>query len=139
MSAATEALGAGLAAEHAAIFGYGVVGAHLTGTALAQAEQIEAAHRTRRDAVLVRLSALGVTPPAAQPAYALPFPVTDGAGAQKLAVQLEERTAAIWRTVLGPTTGEDRKRALDALTDSALWAARWRRATGDPTGTVPLL
>ena len=138
MSAATDALGAGLAAEHAAIFGYGVVGAHLTGAALAQAQQVEAAHRTRRDAIVLRLAAVGVAPPAAQPVYALPFPVVDAASAQRLAVQLEERAAAIWRTALGPTTGADRKSALDALTDSALWAARWRRATGTQPGTVAL-
>lgn len=138
MSAATDALGAALAAEHAAIFGYGVAGAHLTGAALTQAQQWETAHRNRRDALLLRLSSVGITPPAAQAAYALPFPVVDSASAQKLAVQLEERTAAIWRTALGPTTGDDRKRALDALIDSALWAARWRRATGQQPGTVPL-
>jgi hypothetical protein len=138
MSAATEALSAALAAEHAAIFGYGVLGARLTGAAVAQAQQAEAAHRARRDKLVVRLSKAGMTPPAAQPAYGLPFPVVDLASAQKLAVQLEERTAAIWRVALGPTTGDERKLALDALTDGALRAARWRRATGEQSGTVPL-
>ena len=138
MSAGTDALGAALAAEHAAIFGYGVVGARLSGPALAQAQQADAAHRSRRDALIVRLTRVGVNPPAAQPAYALPFPVTDPASAQKLAVRLEERTATIWRVALGPTAGDDRRTALDALTDCALRAARWRRATGDPVGTVPL-
>jgi hypothetical protein len=138
MSAATDALSAALAAEHAAIFGYGAIGARLTGAALALGQQAEAAHRTRRDALVVRLTAIGVTPPAALPAYGLPFPVTDLAGAQKLAVQLEERTAAIWRVALGPTAGDDRKMALDSLTDCALRAARWRRATGEQSGTVPL-
>jgi hypothetical protein len=71
-------------------------------------------------------------------AYALPFPVTDPASAQRLAVQLEERTAAIWRVALGPTTGDQRKVALDALVDGALRAARWRRATGAQPGTVAL-
>jgi hypothetical protein len=125
-------------AEHAAIFGYGALGARLTGPAVAQAQQAEATHRTRRDTLLVRLSAVGVAPPAALPAYGLPFPVTDLASAQKLAVQLEERTAAIWRTALGPTTGDERKLALDALIDCALRAARWRRAVGQQPGTVPL-
>jgi hypothetical protein len=138
VSAATDALGVVLAAEHAAIFGYGVLGARLSGAALAQGQQAEAAHRTRRDLLIVRLTKVGITPPAAQPAYALPFPVTDPASAQKLAVQLEERTGAIWRVALGPTSDGDRKMALDALTDCALRAARWRRATGDPVGTVPL-
>lgn len=138
MSAATDALGAALAAEHAAIFGYGVLGARLTGAALTQAQQAEAQHRQRRDKLVVRLTKAGAQPPAAQPAYALPFPVVDLASGQKLAVQLEERTAAIWRVALGPTTGDERKLALDALTDCALRAARWRRATGEQTGTVPL-
>lgn len=138
MSAATDALAAALAAEHAAIFGYGVVGARLTGTAVGQAREAESAHRARRDKLVVELTKAGQTPPAAQPAYALPFPVGDAASAQKLAVQLEERTAAIWRTALGPTTDGDRKLALDALIDCAQRAARWRRATGQEPGTVPL-
>ena len=134
MSAATDALGSALAAEHAAIFGYGVVGARLTGAALAQAQQADAAHRDRRDRLIVRLTKVGIEAPAALPAYALPFPVTDPASAQRL----EERAAAIWRVALGPTTGDDRRLALDALTDCALRAARWRRATGQQPGTVPL-
>jgi hypothetical protein len=138
VSAATDALGAALAAEHAAIYGYGIVGAHLTGPTLVQAQQAEAAHRTRRDGLLLRLTAVGITPPAAAPAYALPFPLTDPASALRLAVQLEERTAAIWHSALGPTTADQRRLALDALTDCALRAARWRRATGAQPGTVPL-
>ena len=138
MSAATDALGTALAAEHAAIYGYGALGARLTGPALAQGQQAEAAHRGRRDRLIIRLSTVGITPPAALPDYALPFPVTDLASALRLAIQLEERTAAIWRVALGPTTGDDRRAALDALTDCALRAARWRRAAGTQPGTVPL-
>lgn len=138
MSRATDALAAALVAEHAAIYGYGALGSHLTGNALAQAQACDTAHRTRRDQLLVRLTAAGVTPPAAAVEYALPFPVTDAASAQRLAVQLEERTAALWRVALGPTADADRKLALDALIDTALRAARWRRATGSEPGTVPL-
>jgi hypothetical protein len=138
MSPSGESLAAGLAGEHAAIYGYGVLGAHLTGSAVGQAQQAELAHRNRRDAVLVRLSAMGVTPPAAAVTYALPFTVTDPASALRLAVLLEERTGTIWRAALAQTTGDERKLALDALTDCALRAARWRRATGQQPGTVAL-
>jgi Domain of unknown function (DUF4439) len=138
VSAATDALSTALAAEHAAIFGYGVIGPRLSGAALTQGEQAEAAHRDRRDRLILRLTKVGIEAPAALPAYALPFPVTDAASAQRLAVQLEERAAAIWRVALGPTTGADRTVALDALTDCALRATRWRRATGEQPGTVPL-
>lgn len=129
---------AALAGEHAAIFGYGVIGAHLGGTALTQARQAEAAHRDRRDALLEALSAAGVTPPAAAPLYTLPFPVTDQASAIRLAQQIEDRAAALWRAVLPPGSADQRRTALDALTDAALRGARWRRAAGIQPGTVAL-
>ncbi|HEY2672667.1 MAG TPA: ferritin-like domain-containing protein [Rugosimonospora sp.] len=127
-----------LAGEHAAIYGYGVLGAHLTGAALNQAKQAEAAHRTRRDTLFVDLAGANQPAPAAAPAYALPFPVTDRTTAVSLATQIEERTGAVWRTVLPDVTGEHRRLALDALTDCALRAARWRRTAGQVPGTVAL-
>jgi hypothetical protein len=133
-----EALAAVLAGEHAAIYGYGVIGAHLTGNPLALARQAEAAHRNRRDALLETLTAAGVTPPAAAPVYDLPFPVADQASGVRLAQQIEERTAALWRAVLPPASANQRRTALDGLTDSALRAARWRRAAGTQPGTVAL-
>jgi hypothetical protein len=131
-------LGDALAGEHAAIFGYGVLGAHLTGPALDLARQAEAAHRARRDGLLVRLSSASPAPPAADPAYTLPFAVTDEASALKLATGIEERTGAVWRATIAEVGGDDRHRALDALTDCALRAARFRRAAGQTPGTVPL-
>jgi hypothetical protein len=129
------ALEAALAGEHAAIFAYGPVGAHLDGALAAQARAAEAAHRASRDALLVRLSAAGGTPPGAQP-YTLPFPVRDRAGALRLAVQVEERMAGLWRAALRETSDADRRLALDGLTDSAVRATRWRRAAGTAPATV---
>jgi hypothetical protein len=133
-----QALAAALAGEYAAIFGYGVLGPQLTGAALVQARQAEGAHRNRRDALLETLTSAGATPPPADPAYQLPFPVIDAASAIRLALTLEERTAAVWRAALPATTAARRKTALDALTDAALRAARWRRLTGQLPGTVAL-
>ena len=127
-----------LAGEHAAIYGYGALGAHLTGANLALAQQAEAAHRARRDALLLRLASASPAPPAADPAYTLPFPVTDQASALRLATGIEERTGDVWKATLGGVMGDDRHRALDALTDCALRAARFRRASGQNPGTVPL-
>jgi hypothetical protein len=127
-----------LAGEHAAIFGYGALGAHLTGATLALAQQAEAAHRARRDALLLRLASASPAPPAAELAYALPFPVTDQASALRLAIGIEERTGDVWKATLGGVTGDDRHRALDALIDCALRAVRFRRASGQNPGTVPL-
>jgi len=127
-----------VAAEHAAIWAYGVIGAHLTSPALDQARQCEAAHRDRRDAVLEQLTRAGTTPPAAAPAYQLPYPVTDQASALRLAVEVEERTGAVWRATLPGLTGDDRRAPLSYLVDSAIRATRWRRTAGQSPVTVAL-
>jgi hypothetical protein len=137
MTPADERLIAALQAEHAAIYGYGAVGAKLDAATIALARNAEAAHRTRRDALIVRLSGAGVTPPPTLPAYRLPFPVTDRASALKLVVLLEERTSAQWRLALPATTGEVRRVALDALVDCTTRAVAFRRAAGIAPVTTP--
>lgn len=131
-----EQLAAALAAEHAAIFAYGPIGVRLTGAAAAAARTAEAVHRTRRDALVLRLAELGATAPPAAAAYALPFPVTDQAGALRLAVHVEDGLAAVWRAALPATTDADRRTALEALTDCAVRATQWRRSAGISPLTV---
>lgn len=125
-----------LAAEHAAIYAYGAIGAHLTGPAVAVARDAEAAHRARRDALVIQLADDGATPAPADPVYALPYPVTNQTTALKLAIDIEERTAAVWRSELAQTTDERRGDALDALVDCAVRATRLRRAAGVTPATV---
>ena len=137
MSTADDRLADALRAEHAAIFGYGPVGAHLDDATAPIAVTAETAHRARRDALVLRLSTKAAAP-AAESAYALPFPVTDRASALKLAVTIEERVAAAWRLALEATTGDDRALALDALDDCAVRAARARRSAGLTPSTVPM-
>lgn len=132
-----EELAAALMAEYAAVFAYGPIGVRLTGKSREQARSAEAAHRERRDALVLRLIAAGATIPAAAPAYALPFAVTDEASALRLAVEVEERTAAVWRATLPSTTGEHRGAVLDGLVDCAVRATRWRAASGANPATVP--
>lgn len=134
---AAEALTAALAAEHAAIFGYGVVGAHLAGPAQAAARTAEAAHRDRRDEVSLRITASNATPAPAAIAYSLPFPVTDELSAMRLAVALEEGAAGAWREALAGTAGDDRKFALEALIECAVQATRWRALAGINPVTLP--
>ena len=130
MNAAADALDRALAAEYAAIFGYGVAGAHLVGDDRVTARQAESAHRARRDALLVRLSTANASPPAADPAYALPFPVTDRTSALKLTTQLEDASARVWYAALASTSGDDRSLSANALVDCAVRATRWRRIAG---------
>ncbi|MFK3980287.1 ferritin-like domain-containing protein [Micromonospora sp. NPDC050397] len=130
------ALDAALVAEYAAIFAYGPIGVRLKGASATEAKAAEAAHRTRRDALVLLLTSGGGTAPAASASYELPFPVTDAAAAMRLAVEIEERTGAVWRAALAQTNGAERSRALDALTDCAVRATRWRRGAGISPATV---
>jgi hypothetical protein len=132
----SDALNAALDAEHAAIFGYGVVGAHLDSDGQNASRAAEAVHRDRRDAVSLLVSAAGGTPNQANAAYALPFQVTDAASALRLAVALEEGAAGAWRAALGGTDGDNRKVALDALSACAVQATRWRARASITPATV---
>jgi hypothetical protein len=135
MTAPSDPYAAALAAEHMAIFAYGVVGGRLDNADKEAARVAESAHRDRRDALISRLAATA-TPPPAEPAYATPFPVTDRASALRLAVAVEESTAGAWRSILALTAGPERKLALDALMAAAVQATRWRERAGITPSTL---
>jgi hypothetical protein len=134
---AAEALAAALAAEHAAIFAYGPIGVRLGGGLAEAARQAEAAHRQRRDDLLVLLTGRGLAPAPGAAGYELPFVVDGEPAALELAVLVEERVAGVWRAALPRVARTDRAMALDALVDAAVWATRWRRAAGITPATVP--
>lgn len=134
--AAGDAFAAALAAEHMAIYGYGVLGARLDDAGKEVARIAEAAHRDRRDALIMRITAANATAAPAAPAYRLPDPVTDLTSALRLAIALEEGVALTWRQALAATTGEDRRMALDALMGCAIQATRWREVAGFTPATV---
>ena len=126
---AVQALQAALAAEDAAIFGYGVAGAHLSGNRKAAAEQDWTGHNEARDTLTAMISALGAAPAAGPAFYRLPFQVTDAASATKLAAYLEE---GVTRAYLGIVAVSDRRlRTFGALAmqSSAERAAFWRGVT----------
>ena len=141
-AAAVRVLQAALAAEHAVIWGYGVVGAHLSGGALRRARAAEATHRARRNSVRLTLRARGANPVPAAATYRLPFAVDGPGSALRLAVHLEAGDADAWDAVLTATAAEAalRREALTALTDAAVRAAHWRllaARSGPATVTFP--
>lgn len=126
-----------LAAEHAAIHAYGVLGARLAGPGQAAAGRAEDAHRGARDALVGLLRARGADLPAPRPSYGVA--VADERAALELAVQVEEGLAVRWRDLVGGTDDRALRRLATAgLVDAAVRAARWRAATGAELPTVPL-
>ncbi|MFG2958785.1 ferritin-like domain-containing protein [Streptomyces sp. NPDC048291] len=120
-----EALQAALAAEHAAVYGYGVVGGRIGAQRLAEARSAYDAHRAGRDALVREVRDLGGAPVAANAAYALPFAVTDAVTAARLAADLEQRVADVYSDLVRASSGERRGSAAAALREAAVRAVRW--------------
>ncbi|MFD5266069.1 ferritin-like domain-containing protein [Streptomyces sp. NPDC058335] len=119
------ALQAALAAEHAAVYGYGVVGGRIREGRRTEARAAYDAHRARRDALAREVRDLGTEPIAASAAYALPFAVPDSAAAVRLAAELEERVAGVYSDLVRAATGARRREAAEALREAAVRAVRW--------------
>ncbi|MCT7356124.1 ferritin-like domain-containing protein [Streptomyces sp. 15-116A] len=120
-----RALQAALAAEHAAVYGYGVVGGRIEKPRRAEARAAYDAHRARRDTLMREVRDAGGTPVAAAAGYALPFPVADGGAAVRLAAELEARVAGVYADLVRDSSGERRRAAAQALREAAVRAVRW--------------
>jgi hypothetical protein len=123
------ALQAALAAENAAIFGYGVAGAHLTGKSRAAAEQDWTGHNQARDALAAMISARGAAPGAAQAYYQLPFRVHDALSASRLAAYLEDGVTRAYLGLVAVSDQRLRRFGAMAMQDAARRAASWRGST----------
>ena len=128
---ALAALQAALAAEQAACYGYGVVGALLNASAT-PGQGVEAdwvAHQVARDNLTALITAAGATPVPAAVAYQLPIQVHTAAQARSLAVILEDDVAQAYMSLVGLSDMSLRALGTRELTAAALRAARWRRST----------
>jgi hypothetical protein len=126
---AVSALQAALAAEQAAVYGYGVAGAHLSGASQATAQRYWSEHEQARDTLAAMISALGPTPVAALAYYDLPFPVTGAASALSLAAHLEAGVTAAYLDIVAVNDQQLRTFGALAMQDSAGRAAYWLGST----------
>ncbi|MFD7261444.1 DUF4439 domain-containing protein [Streptomyces sp. NPDC059874] len=117
---------AALAAEHAAAYAYGVIGARTAGARATEAREAYGGHLARRDALTRNVRELGGAPRAAEAAYALPFEVRGAADAERLAAEIEDRVAGAYSDLVRAAEGRLRREAADALSAAAVRAARWR-------------
>ncbi|OLT31505.1 hypothetical protein BJF79_37025 [Actinomadura sp. CNU-125] len=128
-----------LAAEHAAVHGYGVLGGRLTGDLRAAAKEMWEGHRSRRDSLV---SVMTADPVAAAPAYDLPVRVADVRGAARLAAALEDGLVPAYVALAGAQAPDLRVFEADGARRAAARAARWRdvgkaAAPADPFPGLP--
>lgn len=131
------ALQGALAAEHAAIYGYGVAGARLAGSAQQTALRYWNGHQKSRDALVAMISRFGVAPVAAQAAYQLPFPVRDVSSARELAALLEEGVTRAYLGLVGVSDATICGFGARQMQAPAERAAYWRGGTTAFPGMPP--
>lgn len=144
MSALTSAWQAALTAEHRAVFGYGLLGAHLHGSPqLPLAISCSDAHEALRDGTVRAIAAAGLTPAPPAADYGDLYPVNSAKQAAPLAVRVEDDCAAAWRflySVAAATRTAQAKQlrpaAQTALTASAVRATQWRLVVSPAAATV---
>src|SRR4051794_5125196 len=139
-TAATEtaALRDALAAEHTAVWGYGVVGDELGPDARATVTAHQTAHRDVRDRLTALLEDRKADAVPAKAAYELPFPVLSPVDAAKLAVVLEDGVAAAWVRVLDQAAeNAARQLAVETLGATEVRAVAWRGPAGETPVTTP--
>ena len=131
------ALQAALAAEQAASYGYGVVGAHLTGAAFNVASADCIVHERARDVLTRLIISRGATPRAAAAAYRLPVGVSSAADAAKLAVDLELEVVASYVDLAAVPDPRLRTLAATSMQRACVRAARWGARSQPFPGLAP--
>ncbi|MGH3472289.1 MAG: ferritin-like domain-containing protein [Nocardioidaceae bacterium] len=127
---AVDSLQSCLAAEHAAVYGYGVLGGVLAVAAPGSANSRLAvlsyqAHRRQRDSLTELIARLGATPVAAKPSYATPFRVNDVGSCRRLARLIEDRVTAPYGVAVASTTGQARRSWAVAMSECAVRRGDW--------------
>lgn len=134
-----SALQEALAAEHAAVWVYGLVSAFLPADFGKGIDAGAEAHRDRRDACERVLAATGATPRPPEPAYLPPEPVTGTESAQALVITAETDAATAWHGVLERTDNARlRILATESLVGSATRCTSWRMEAGAQPAALAL-
>lgn len=126
-----------VAAEHAAVFGYGVLGGRLADEQRQLARIHADAHRASRDALSRLLRDIGQAVPTPEPVYDVT--VAAAPAALALAVELEEGLAVRFRDLVAETDDPAlRRTGVDGLLAAAVRAAEWRLRQGVVPPSVAL-
>ncbi|RMI44265.1 DUF4439 domain-containing protein [Actinomadura harenae] len=132
-----SALQEALKAEHAAVYGYGVLGARLRGTTQDTARTIWDDHRAQRDDLISRLAARGVRGVAASPVYRIPVRPTSGRTAAQLAAALERDLVTAYAGLAGVADPALRTVAAREMQQAMTRSVRWQAMAGTGRTTGP--
>ncbi len=116
-------LQAALAGEHAALFLYGVYGAHTSASAdpalFELVSLLYRTHRGRRDQLRTMISDRAAVPVAAQPTYQGPTALGSAAAVSRHCIATEDRCAEIYAALVANTAGSERAWAIATLSEAA--------------------
>jgi hypothetical protein len=119
-----QALQKALAAEHAAVHLYGVLGAQSSKSRqpvlFSRLNHAYDEHRDARDRLTVLISGKGEQPVAAKVDYAVPGPTATAGQIEAVARTVEQRVTLTYGELVANTSGDDRRWAIGALDASAL-------------------
>jgi hypothetical protein len=119
-----QALQDTLAAEHAAVYVYALLGGRLSASEHPESADLlrdaYEAHLARRDLLRGVIAGLGGTPEPAAPAYRVDAEDRSPAHLLGTARTTEERCAAVYAQLVASSTGPRRRWAIQALSDSAV-------------------
>ena len=119
-----DALQTTLAAEHAAVYVYGVLGGQTSRASdpglYAAVSAAYGEHRARRDLLTRNVADLGGTPVAAEASYALPAALGTAAAVSRAALAVEVSCASTYAFLVASTVGPRRRWAASALRDAAV-------------------
>lgn len=123
-----DALQATLAAEHAAVWLYGVLGAQTSASSEAalhtELTRAYTVHRSRRDDLSRTLRDLAQEPVAAAAAYETPAPIRSPGQRRSAATEIEDRCATTYAALVANSVDAQRAWAIAALTDAAVSRVR---------------
>ncbi|HEY1134415.1 MAG TPA: ferritin-like domain-containing protein [Nocardioides sp.] len=135
----TEALQTTLAAEHAAVWLYGLLGGRTSASGEpelhAALTSAYVAHRARRDTLTGLLLDDGADPVAAAASYTAPVPLESADDVRVAAADAETAAAATYAFLVASTEDERRRTAIGALRDAAVRALGFGSAPSDLPGT----
>lgn len=124
MTDAVHALQTTLAAEHAAVYVYGVLGGRTSQSAtpalFAAVSSGYAAHRARRDHLVGEITDAGADPAAAEAAYDVPTGLDRPARIKATALATERSCATTYAWLVANTVADERRWAIEALNEAAV-------------------